>query len=140
EFRRQLRWFPMTIDGLDGLVTVRDDPPGKCPVPSLEALAGTSSARHKYANPALRFPAQHSCAISRCLLWQVSKTIRDLGHLKDDAQGNAAIEAALDEDLDVATSNTVTTQETARANAIRSELYASRALDALISQIGSCRP
>jgi hypothetical protein len=140
ELRRQLRWFPMTIDGLDGMIVVRDDPPGKCPVPALEALAGTSAARHKYANPALRFPASHPCAISCCLLWQVSKTIRDLGHLKDDAQGNAAIEAALDEDLDVASGNAVTPEESARATRIRSELYSSHALDALISQISSCRP
>jgi len=140
EFRRQLRWFPMTIDGLDGVVVVRDDPPGKCPVPALEALAGTSAARHKYANPALRHPASHPCAISRCLLWQVSKTIRDLGHLKDDAQGNAALEAALDEDLDISSSNAVTTQESERATRIRRELYSSRALDVLISQLSSCRP
>lgn len=140
EFRRQLRWFPMTIDGLDGLVTLRDDAPGKCPVTPLEALAGTAAARHKYANPALRFPAQHPCTISRCLLWQVSKTIRDLGHLKDNAQGNAAMEAALDEDLDVSTSVRVTPEEIARANTIRRDLYSSHALDALISQIGSCRP
>jgi hypothetical protein len=139
EFRRQLRWFPMTIDGLDGLIVVRDDPAGKCPVPALQALAGSAAARNKYANPALRFPAAHPCAISRCLLWQVSKTVRDLGRLKDDTQGNLAIEAALDEDLDVSSSNVASPAETARARAIRTELNSSRALDSLMSQISSCR-
>src|SRR5262245_4105909 len=53
EFRRRLRWFPMYVDALDGLVVLRDDAPGSCPVPSLESLAGTRAAKHKYANPTL---------------------------------------------------------------------------------------
>jgi hypothetical protein len=140
EFRRRLRWFPMTIDALDGLVVVRDDPAGACPVPALEALAGSGAARHRYANPALRFPATHSCAISRCLLWQVSRTIRDMGRVKDEAEGETAIESALDDEFDVASSNYVTPTEIARANAIRKELYSSRTLDALIAQLSSCKP
>jgi hypothetical protein len=140
EFRRQLRWFPMHIDSLDGLILVRDDPPGACPVPALEALAGSGAARHRYANPALRFPATHPCTISRCLLWLVSKTVRDIGHLKDEAQGNLAVESALaDDDIDVATSNNVTPEESARAKAIRTELYSSRALDSLMAQLSSCK-
>src|SRR5262249_16389905 len=63
EFCRKLRWFPMTIDSLDGLVVVRDDAAATCPVPALETLAGTGAARHRYANPALRHPATRSCAI-----------------------------------------------------------------------------
>ena len=139
EFRRQLRWFPMTIDALDGAVMVRDDPAGMCPVPALEGLAGSAAARNKYSTPALRFPAPNACSISRCLLWEVSKTIRDLGRLKDEAQGNIAIESALD-DVDVATSNKATPQETERATAIRSELAASHALDTLIAQLSACSP
>jgi hypothetical protein len=140
EFRRRLRWFPMQIDSLDGLILVRDDPPGACPVPSLEALAGSGAARHRYANPALRFPATHPCTISRCLLWQVSKTVRDIGHVKDEAQGNAAIESALaDDDIDVATSNNVTPEESTRAKAIRTELFSSRALESLMAQLSTCK-
>src|SRR5207237_5813578 len=133
EFRRQLRWFPMHVDSLDGLVLVRDDPPGVCPVPALETLAGSAAARHRYANPALQFPATHPCTISRCLLWQVSKTVRDLGRIKDEAQGEAALESALnDADIDVETSNKVTPEEFARATAIRTDLSSSRALDSLM--------
>ena len=139
EFRRQLRWFPMTLDGLDGLLVVRDEPAGKCPVPALDALAGSAAAKNKYSNPALRFPAAHPCAISRCLLWEVSKTIRDLGRLKDDAQGSLAIEAALDEDLDVSSSTVASSEETARATAIRNDLNSSHALDSLMAQISSCK-
>lgn len=140
EFRRRLRWFPMYIDSLDGLILVRDDAPGACPVPALEALAGSGAARHRYANPELRFPATRPCTISRCLLWQVSKTVRDIGHIKDEGQGNAALESALnDDDVDVATSNKVTPEESARAKAIRTELYSSRALDSLMAQLSSCK-
>jgi hypothetical protein len=141
EFRRRLRWFPMLIDSLDGLILVRDDPPGACPVPALEALAGSAAAKNRYANPALRFPATHPCTISRCLLWQVSKTVRDIGRIKDEAEGNAAVESALDDvDIDVTSSNKATPEEIARANAIRTELFASRALDRLMAQVSSCKP
>ena len=140
EFRRRLRWFPMMIDSLDGLIVVRDDPPGACPVPALEALAGSHAATHKYSNPALSFPAPHPCTISRCLLWQVVKTTDEIGRLKDVAEGNAAVEAALDIDDDVASSNKVTPEEIARAKAIRTELLSSRALDSLMGQLSSCKP
>jgi hypothetical protein len=141
EFRRRLRWFPMMIDSLDGLILVRDDAPGACPAPALEALAGSAAAKHRYANPALRFPASRPCTISRCLLWQVSKTVRDIGRLKDEAEGNAAVESALDDvDIDVTSSNKATPEEIARANAIRTELFSSRALDRLMAQVSSCKP
>jgi hypothetical protein len=141
EFRRRLRWFPMLIDSLDGLILLRDDPPGACPVPSLEALAGSRAARHRYSNPALSFPASHPCTISRCLLWQVVKTTDELGRLKDVAEGNLAIDTALDDDdYDVASSNKVSREEIARATAIRAELFSSRALDVLIGQLASCKP
>jgi hypothetical protein len=141
EFRRQLRWFPMMIDSLDGLVLLRDDPPGACPVPSLESLAGTRAATHRYANPALSFPATHPCTISRCLLWPVVKTIDDIGRLKDVAEGKAAVEAALGFDDDhVAWSNKVSAEEIAQAKTIRNELLASRALDSLMGQLSSCKP
>jgi len=138
EFRRQLRWFPMTIDSLDGLILVRDDPEGACPVPALEKLAGSAAARHRYSNPELRFPAEHSCTISRCLLWQVVKTVRDIGRLQNEAQGNLAVDGALD-DIDVASSNEITPAETARAEAIRIELFESRALESLMAQLSSCK-
>jgi hypothetical protein len=141
EFRRRLRWFPMMIDSLDGLILLRDDPPGACPVPALEALRGSRAATHRYSNPSLSFPATHPCTISRCLLWQVVKTTDEIGRLKDVAEGNAAVEAALDIDQDdVASSNKVTPEEIQRAKAIRSELFSSHALDSLMGQLSSCKP
>jgi hypothetical protein len=141
EFRRNLRWFPMAIDSLDGLIMLRDDAPGSCPAPSLEALKGTRAARHRYANPALRNPATHPCTISRCLLWQVVKTVDDIGRLKDEVQGTAAVESALDNfEFDVASSNKVTPEEIKRAKASRDELYSSKALDLLVDQLNSCKP
>ena len=141
EFRRQLRWIPISIDSLDGLVMVRDDAAGACPVPALEALRGTRFARHRYANPPLRFPATRPCTVSRCLLWQVAKTVSDIGDIKDEAQANSAIESALsDDEIDVPSSNKVTPEETARATAMRAELYSSRALDSLMTQLSSCKP
>jgi hypothetical protein len=74
------------------------------------------------------------------LLWQVSKTIRDIGRVKDEAEGEAAIESALDEDIDIASSNYATPAEIARAKAIRAELYSSRALDSLMTQLSTCKP
>ena len=32
EFRRRLRWIPIVIDSLDGLILARDEPPGVCPI------------------------------------------------------------------------------------------------------------
>lgn len=139
EFRRRLRWFPLTIDGLDGLITVRDDPPGMCPAPALEHLAGTRAANHKYANPTLAHPAVSPCEISRCLLWQVSKTIRDLGRVKDDAEGDMAIEWALDKGVGPSATHKATPAETERALALRAELNSSHALDLLMSQLSSCK-
>jgi hypothetical protein len=141
EYRRQLRWFPMMIDSLDGLILLRDDPPGSCPVPKLESLKGTRAASHRYSNPELSFPASHPCTISRCLMWPVVKTVDDIGRLKDEAEGNAAVGAALDVDDDhVAWSNKVSPEEIARAKMIRSELMESRALDSLMGQLSSCKP
>jgi hypothetical protein len=106
----------------------------------LDALAGSGAANHRYANPALRFPATRPCTISRCLLWQVSKTVRDIGRIKDEAQGNAAVESALDDiDIDIASSNHATPEESARAKAIRTELFSSRALDSMMTQLSSCK-
>lgn len=139
EFRRRLRWFPVVVDSLDGLVLLRDDAPGACPVPGLEALAGSPAAKHRYSNPALKFPATHPCSISRCLLWQAVKTTNDLGGIKDEAQGNTAIASALDDDIYVASKKPVTPEEIARAKAIRTELLSSKTLDTLIAQISSCK-
>jgi len=74
-------------------------------------------------------------------MWPVVKTVDDIGRLKDEAEGNAAIGAALDVDDDhVAWSNKVSPEEIARAKSIRSELMASRALDSLMGQLSSCKP
>ena len=139
EFRRRLRWIPIVIDSLDGLILARDEPPGVCPIPALEKLAGSSAARHRYSNPSHRFPATRPCSISRCLLWQVVKATNDLGQVKDDALGNTAIAAALDNDIYVASSKDITPEEIARAKAIRTELFNSRALESLMDQIHSCK-
>ncbi len=139
EFRRRLRWIPIVVDSLDGLILARDEPPGVCPIPALEKLAGSSAAKHRYSNPSRRFPATRPCLISRCLLWQVVKATNDLGRVKDDALGNTAIAAALDNDIYVASSKEVTPEEIARAKAIRSELFNSRALESLMDQIHSCK-
>jgi hypothetical protein len=140
EFRRNLRWFPIFVDSLDGLILLGPDAPGACPVPALEALKGTRAARHRYANPALRNPATHPCTISRCLMWQVVKTVDDIGRLKDEVQGQAAIETADNFEFDVTTSEKVTLAEIVRAKESRTELYSSRALDILVDQLNSCKP
>ena len=140
EFRRQLRWFPVLIDSLDGLILVREDPPGACPVPTLESLAGSRAARHRYANPELAYPATRPCNISRCLLWQVVKTVDEMGRLKDDIQGEASVSTALDDEYDVPSSNFVTPQEIARAQSMRTELFSSRAIESLMTQLSSCKP
>ena len=140
EFRRRLRWFPVMVDSLDGLILVRDDAAGACPNPALEKLAGSPAAKHRYSNPELAFPATQPCTISRCLLWQVVKTTNDIGRLKDEAQGEAAVSAALDDFDEVASGNNVSPQEIARAQALRTELFSSRALDSLTAQLSSCKP
>ena len=138
EFRRQVRWFPLTLDALDGMIVVRDDAPGACPVKSLELLAGTPIAKNKYANPGSHFPAPKPCEVSRCLMWEIARTVRDVGRIKDDAQGDLAVNAALD-DIDVASNNHATPAQTREAKAIRDELFSSKTLDKLISQIDSCK-
>jgi hypothetical protein len=140
EFRRNLRWFPIVVDSLDGLIVLGEDAPGQCPVPALEALKGSRAARHRYANPALRNPATHPCKISRCLMWQVVKAVDDIGRLKDEVQGEAAVETADNFEFDVSASNKVTAEEIARAKASRTELFSSKALDLMIDQLNSCKP
>jgi hypothetical protein len=131
----------MMIDSLDGLILLRDDPKGACPVPALESLAGTRAATHRYSNPPLSYPASHPCSISRCLLWPVVKTVDEIGRLKDEAEGRAAVEAALAVDDDhVAWSTRVSADEIARAKTIRAELLSSHALDLLMGQLSSCKP
>jgi len=139
EFRRNLRWFPIVVDSLDGLIVLGEDAPGACPVPALEALKGSRAARHRYANPALRNPATRPCTISRCLMWGVVKAVDDIGRLKDEVQGAAAIETADNFEFDVSASNKVTAEEIARAKASRTELFSSKALDHLIDQLDSCK-
>ena len=138
EYRRRLRWIPIAIDSLDGLILVGDNSP-MCPVPALASLAGTSAARHRYSNPPLRFPSTHGCTISRCLLWQVVKTTNDLGDIKDEAQGNTAIGAALEDDLYIAPKKVATPEQFTRAKTMRTELLSSHALDSLITQVSACK-
>jgi hypothetical protein len=140
EFRRNLRWFPIVVDSLDGLIVLGEDAPGACPVPALEALKGSRAARHRYANPALRNPATHPCTISRCLMWGVVKAVDDIGRLKDEVQGAAAMETADNFEFDVSASNKVTAEEIARAKVSRTELFSSKALDLIIDQLNSCKP
>ena len=80
----------------------------------------------------------HPCTISRCLLWGVVQSVRDLGRLKDEVQGDVAMGSAL-EDVDVSSTNAVTREESARARKIRSDLYSSHALDRLMAQLSSCK-
>jgi hypothetical protein len=67
--------------------------------------------------------------------------VDEIGRLKDEAEGKAAVEAALDVDDDhVAWSSKVSPDEIARAKTIRAELLSSHALDSLMGQLSSCKP
>jgi hypothetical protein len=72
-------------------------------------------------------------------MWGVVKAVDDIGRLKDEAQGAAAIETADNFEFDVSASNRVTAEEIARAKASRTELLSSKALDHLIDQLNSCK-
>ena len=84
-------------------------------------------------------PPLHPCTISRCLMWPVVKAVDDIGRLKDEVQGQAAVDTADNFEFDVSASNKVTAEEIARAKASRSELFSSKALDLIIDQLSSCK-
>ena len=127
EFRRQIRWFMIESQVLNGLITFRN-PSVSCGITEYDELLSLPIAKSKYSsltsNPAL----QKTCPISQCYFVALSDAVEKLGALKDKAEmaiGNT-------------TSDTTPPDLAKAAQEISDQIHATRLLKILQSEIGMC--
>lgn len=95
KLRRNLRWIPITLIALDGLVTL-DDKPG--PLPELEKLRDDPVAKGPFARLPVSDFDKHHIAIPWTLFLGLSKHIADLGELKDRGMKIEVVKQAIERD------------------------------------------
>jgi hypothetical protein len=83
ELRRAVRWIPISFMALDGLV-VLDEKPG--PIKAFEALKQDPIAQSPYSKLPPPGSDKERISIPQSLFLALSKTINDLGTLKDEGQ------------------------------------------------------
>ncbi len=94
ELRRQLRWVPITMMALDGLVRLD---PAHDPLPRYAALKSDPIADTPFGKLPVS-PHEHvAINVSQSLFLQLSKTIGELGKLKDRGQLIHGLAQALEE-------------------------------------------
>jgi hypothetical protein len=91
EFRRELHWFSIKLSNLNGVIVFSDSQSGqaaKCPNPDLMYLLDDEKLKSSpYTKlPPIGFKGQESCFISKCLFYNLSKTIDEVGTLKDEVE------------------------------------------------------
>lgn len=94
ELRRALRWIPISMMALDGLVVLEDDTKTK---PRFEALRDDPVAKSPFARLPPSTHEKDAIAVPRALFLALSKAIADLGALKDEGQVVAGLAEALEE-------------------------------------------
>ncbi|MBI1945689.1 MAG: hypothetical protein HYS27_08335 [Deltaproteobacteria bacterium] len=95
ELRRQLRWIPITLIALEGLVTL--DTEGKGPIPAFEKLKQDPVAQSPFARLPTTDADRAHIEIPWTLFLALSKAIGDLGKIKDGGQQIEGLEQALHE-------------------------------------------
>lgn len=127
EFRRQIRWFMIESQVLNGLITFAK-PMDACGTPEYETLLSLPIAKSKYStlssNPAL----SKTCPISQCYFVALSDAVEKLGSIKDQAEmeiGNT-------------TSDKTPAELAAAAKQISDQLHANRLFQKLQDEIGMC--
>jgi hypothetical protein len=92
ELRRQLRWLPIFIVSLDGLVVTSDE---RNPVKEYRALLTSEVAKSRYARTPEPVREDKPIEISRSLFLAATDLISQLGDLKDGAEDVEGLEHAL---------------------------------------------
>ncbi|OGQ25105.1 MAG: hypothetical protein A2138_24675 [Deltaproteobacteria bacterium RBG_16_71_12] len=93
ELRRQLRWLPITMIALEGLITL--DVEGKGPIPAFERLKHDPVAQSPFARLPVTDADRAHVEIPWTLFLALSKAIGDLGKIKDGGQQIEGLAEAL---------------------------------------------
>lgn len=93
EFRRQLRWFVLTAQALDGLLLKSDSK--KCPIKEYATLPKQPIAKSKYAVLEPSPSEKNPCFISECLYLALVQTTKHFGLLKDLGEAKEMLAEAL---------------------------------------------
>lgn len=84
EYRREIRWFNIQVQNLNGTVTYFDnidDEPVVCPN---DALAKLPKVDPKYSVlPVSPFAEEKACGISKCLFYKLADIVAKVGKIKD---------------------------------------------------------
>lgn len=129
ELRREVRWFTIMAQVVNGLVQFREDKTD-CPVPALASLVTSKHADSKFAKLAAGKHEKEPCLVSQCLFVGFSKFIKELGDLKDEAE--AAVELSGDK------SDRVPDGVDKKAQALYDELLERNLVSEMRDQIKAC--
>lgn len=125
ELRRDIRWVLIEQLALNGMITLKDAGEA-CPVPAYASVANDG----RYGGLRETPTEPSSCKISGCLVFAASKTVNDLGDLKDQAE----IEVNINGDSDV-----VPERLQAPAKAIYDGMVQNDLIGQYIAQLNACK-
>lgn len=95
ELRRQIRWFTLEAEAVNGLIELDDR---SCPSATYRPLLkDTKLASSKYARFSPTVLEPKACKIPKCLFFGALEAVREFGNLKDEGQNALAVGAAEDE-------------------------------------------
>jgi hypothetical protein len=85
ELKRELRWFQIELQVVNGLVTFREDP-NDCPVEEFKSLLSDPIAQNPFSQLPRASTEKNPCFISQCLYLAGAKYVADLDALKGDVE------------------------------------------------------
>lgn len=85
EYRRQIRWFMIEAQVLNGLLTFQADR-NSCPLKEFEPLISLPIAESKYSQLNKNDQLKVTCEVSPCLIYALSDAVEKLGQIKDKAE------------------------------------------------------
>ena len=127
EYRRQIRWFMIESQVLNGLITFNKEQKS-CPIEEYEELLSLPIAESKYSTLASNPGLKKTCEITQCYFVAMSDAVEKLGKLKDKAEmaiGNT-------------TSDQTPTELIAEAQKISDQIHSTRLIKKLRSEIANC--
>ena len=133
ELRRDLRWHQIKAQVVNGLITYAEDD-AQCPLPVYRPLTDPEGALAKSPYSQLPRPGEletEPCEISKCVLFGIVDLQRQLGDIKDEAEG---IELTGNEHKD-----RVPLELAAKAEALWQTARENRLLEAAIDELKACR-
>lgn len=87
EFRREVRWFAIQVQNLNGTVNYFDTFQVNPPICPSEDLAELPPVNMKYATISKSpFPQEEVCGISRCLFYKLTDVVAKVGDIKDEVE------------------------------------------------------